>query len=59
MDNVRLNVTLWGFGITTVVGRSECVFGALVIRHAKRMDRIILSSVASQALPYFCTLTLT
>ena len=52
MDNVRLNVTLWGFGVTTVVvGSSECVFGALVIRHAKRMDRIILSSVACQAMP--------
>jgi len=59
MDNVRLNVTLWGFGVTSLLGRSECVIGALVIRHAKRMDRIILSSVACQALPYFCTLTLT
>jgi hypothetical protein len=30
---------------------------ALVIQHAKRMRRIILSSVASLALPYFSTLS--
>jgi hypothetical protein len=36
---------------------SECVFGALVIQHAKRMHRIILSSVACLALPYFSTLS--
>ena len=31
----------------------ECVFAALVIRHAKRMRRIKLSSVACLALPFF------
>jgi hypothetical protein len=36
---------------------SECVFVALVIRHAKRMHRIILSSVACLAVPYFSTLS--
>ena len=30
---------------------------ALVILHAKRMRRVILSSVACPALPYFATLT--
>jgi hypothetical protein len=30
---------------------------ALVIQHAKRMRRIILSSVACLAVPYFCTLS--
>jgi hypothetical protein len=33
------------------------VFVALVIQHAKRMRRIILSSVASQAVPYFSRLS--
>jgi hypothetical protein len=32
---------------------SQCVSVAIVIQHAKRMRRIILSSVACQALPYF------
>jgi hypothetical protein len=36
---------------------SECVSVALVIQHAKRMRRIILSSVACLALPYFSTLS--
>jgi hypothetical protein len=36
---------------------SECVSVALVIQHAKRMRRIILSSVACLVLPYFCTLS--
>ena len=35
----------------------ECVFVALVIQHAKRMRRIILSSVACPALQYFPTLS--
>ena len=34
---------------------SECVSVALVIRHAKRMRRIVLPSVACLALPYFNT----
>jgi hypothetical protein len=36
---------------------SECVSVALVIQHAKRMRRIILSSVACLVLPYFSTLS--
>ena len=35
----------------------ECVPIALVMLHAKRMRRIILSSVASLALPYFSRLS--
>jgi hypothetical protein len=36
---------------------SECVFVALVIQHVKRMRRIILSSVACLAVPFFPTLS--
>jgi hypothetical protein len=36
---------------------SECVSVALVIQNAKRMRRIILSSVACPALPYVYTLS--
>ena len=36
---------------------SEGVFVALVIQHAKRMRRILLSSVACPALPYFSALS--
>jgi hypothetical protein len=36
---------------------SECVSAALVIQHVERMRRIILSSVACPALPYFSTLS--
>jgi hypothetical protein len=36
---------------------SECVPVALVIRHAKRMRHIILSSVARPAVPSFSTLS--
>jgi hypothetical protein len=35
----------------------ECVSVALVIQHSKRMRRIILSSVACLAVPYFSTLS--
>ena len=35
------------------ITRSECVFVALVIHHAKSMRRIISPSVACPALPYF------
>jgi hypothetical protein len=35
----------------------ECVSVAVVIQHAKRMRRIILSSVACLAVPYFSTLS--
>jgi hypothetical protein len=37
---------------------SESVFAALVIQHASRMRRIILSSVACPVLSYFYTLSL-
>jgi hypothetical protein len=36
---------------------SESVSVALVIQHAKRMRRVILSSVACLAVPYFSTLS--
>jgi hypothetical protein len=36
---------------------SECLSVALVIQHAIRMRRIILSSVACLALPHFSTLS--
>jgi hypothetical protein len=36
---------------------TEYVFVALVIQHAKRMRRVILSSVAGLVLPYFSTLS--
>jgi hypothetical protein len=36
---------------------TECVSVALVIQHAKRMRRIILSPVACLTVPYFSTLT--
>jgi hypothetical protein len=36
---------------------SECVFVALVIQHAMRMRRFILSPAASLAVPYFSTLS--
>ena len=36
---------------------SACVFVALVIQCARRMRRIILSSVACLAVPYFSTLS--
>jgi hypothetical protein len=40
-------------GKAVSVTYSECVSVALVIQHAKRMRRIILSSVACLAVPYF------
>ena len=36
---------------------SECVSVALVVQHAKRMRRIILTYVACMAVPYFSTLS--
>jgi hypothetical protein len=36
---------------------SVCVSAALVIQHAKRMRRVILSTVACLAVPYFSTLS--
>jgi hypothetical protein len=40
-----------------IITYSVCVSVALVIHHAKRMRRIILSSVACPAVPYFFTLS--
>jgi hypothetical protein len=58
--NVRINeATLRRVRVTTVtvqkqcVTYSECVSVAVGIQHAKRMRRIILSSVACLAVPYF------
>jgi hypothetical protein len=39
------------------IAHSERVSVALVIQHAKRMCRIILSSVVCPAVPYFSTLS--
>jgi len=36
---------------------ADCVFVALVIQHAKRMRRTILSSLACLTVPYFSTLS--
>jgi hypothetical protein len=44
-------------GKAIIITYSECMSGALVIQHAKRMRRIILSSVVCLALPYFSTLS--
>jgi hypothetical protein len=41
----------------TSITCSQCVSAALVIQDAKRMRRIILSSVAWLSLPYFSTLS--
>ena len=39
------------------ITNSECVYIALSTQQAKRMRRIILSSVACPAVPHFCTLS--
>ena len=44
-------------GIAIRITYSECVSVALVIQHAKRMHRVILSSVACPALQEFSTLS--
>ena len=40
------------------ITKYECAFVALVIQHAERMRRIVLSSVACPAVPYFPALCL-
>jgi hypothetical protein len=62
-SSLRINVTLRRVRVTTVaveipvsITHSECVFAAVVNQHAKRVRRIILSSVACLAVPYFSTL---
>ena len=44
-------------GKVICITHSECVFASLIIQHAISMHRIILSSVASTAQPYFSTLS--
>jgi hypothetical protein len=44
-------------GKAIIITNSESVSIALVIQHAKRMRRIILSSVACLAVPYLSTLS--
>jgi hypothetical protein len=53
----RVRVTIVVVEMQKSIPSSECVSVALVIQHAKRMRRIILSSVACLALPYFSTLS--
>jgi hypothetical protein len=63
--NVRTNVTVRRVRVIIVAMEkqyvlhipSACVCVALIIQHAKRMHRIILSSVACLALPYFSALS--
>ena len=61
--NVRINVslkrvsfTIFSRGKVLSITYSEGVFVAVVIQHVMRMRRIILSSVASQAISYLPTL---
>jgi hypothetical protein len=51
----RVRVNYFYRGKVISITYSECVSVALVIRHAKRMRRIILSSVACLDLPYIST----
>jgi hypothetical protein len=44
-------------GKTISIAYSECVFVSLGPQHAKRLRRIIFSSAARPALPYFPTLS--
>jgi hypothetical protein len=62
--NLRINAKMRRFRVTIVavekaiiITYSECVSLALVIHHAKRMRRIIFSSVACLAVPFFSTLS--
>ena len=44
-------------GETIIITYSEYVSVAIVTQHAKRLDRVILSSVACQDVQYFFTLS--
>jgi hypothetical protein len=55
MEALSRNHCLCGKGIT--ISYAHRVSVALVIQHAKRMFRIILSCVACLAVPYFTTLS--
>ena len=52
----RVRVTIIGIQQQYILD-TKCVSEALVTHHAKRMRRIILSSVASPAAQYFSTLS--
>jgi hypothetical protein len=52
----RVRLANFCHGKTIIITYSDCVFVALVVRHAKRLRRAILSSVASPALQYFSIL---
>jgi hypothetical protein len=53
----RVRVTLVGYGKAISITYFECVSVAVVIQHAKRVRRIILSHVTCPALLYFSTLS--
>jgi hypothetical protein len=53
----RVRLTIVAVEKAISITYSECVSVALGIQHAKRMRRIILSSVVCLALPYFSTLS--
>ena len=59
--NVAVNILRCQTGLVNYeaisITYSECVSVALLIQHAKRMRRIILSPVACLAVPYFSTLS--
>ena len=54
---VHTNVTLTRVCLTTVASVCVCVCTAVFIQHAKRIRRIILSSVACFGLPYYSRLS--
>jgi hypothetical protein len=56
-DNEARSCNCCCSGKAISVRYSECVSVALIIRHAKHMCRIVLSSVACLAAPYFTTLS--
>ena len=52
---MELSLNQFCHGKSTSITYSECVYVALVIQHAKRMRRIILSAVACLAVPFSFT----
>jgi hypothetical protein len=54
---MRVRVTFAAVEKGICITYSECVSVALVIKHAKRMRRIILSSVACLTVQYFSILS--
>jgi hypothetical protein len=53
----RVNVSIVAVEKQLNITYSECVFVALIIQLAKGMHRVVLSSVARLAVPYFYTLS--